>query len=128
MRATGDLVQYAYGDGNDTIVGFNESDTLTITSASYTTELDGDDVIVRVYEGSIRLVGANGKNLNINKTGSTEIITLTEDDDELNNYLGNVTIYSGAGNDTISLGYANLIQYKSGDGNDLIQVSAQMTL
>ena len=67
-------------------------------------------------------------NLNINKTGSTEIITLTEDDDELNNYLGNVTIYSGAGNDTISLGYANLIQYKSGDGNDLIQVSAQMTL
>ena len=32
-----------------------------------------------------------------------------------------VTINGGKGNDTISLGYANLIQYKSGDGKDLIQ-------
>ena len=121
LRATSGLVQYSSGDGNDTIIGFNESDTLTITGDSYTTELDGNDVIVRVGEGSVRLVGAKGKDLKINKIDSTEIITLTEDDDELYNYLGNVTIYGYAGKDYIYNLEGENVTIDAGAGDDHIR-------
>ena len=48
-----DVIQYATGDGNDTIVGFDEDDTLHITSGTYSTTKSGDDFIVNVGSGSI---------------------------------------------------------------------------
>ena len=158
LGAVGNLIEYASGDGMDTILGFNESDTLTISGGSYSTQASGSDVLVKVGKGSILLKDAKGKALNINDTKTTDIITLSDGSDNLSSNLegvkiqalggndsvdnsasniiinggngndsisnsgSNVTIDGGKGNDTLSLGYTNnLIQYTSGDGNDLIQ-------
>ena len=59
--AQNNLIQYTSGDGNDSIVGFNETSTLKIgdgTKDTYSTHLSGDNVIVSVGEGQITLAGA----------------------------------------------------------------------
>ena len=54
------LYKYAAGDGNDTIVGFNNLSTLQIGGGygTYATQQSGNDVIVYVGDGSIVLTGA----------------------------------------------------------------------
>ena len=54
------LIKYSEGDGNDVIDGFNETSTLSIGdgTGTYSTEIDGDDIIVTVGDGSITLRGA----------------------------------------------------------------------
>ena len=122
LRATNHLVEYKAGDGNDTIFGFNESDTLTITGGSYSTQESGNDVLVKVGKGQILLVGAKGKELNINKSPNPEIITLTDADDTLRNNFAYVTINGGKGNDSIVNAYHGVgNNYLSGGaGNDTI--------
>ncbi|MBR6013265.1 MAG: calcium-binding protein [Selenomonadaceae bacterium] len=68
------VVQYANGDGNDTIRGFNETDTLKIISGSYSVSVNSDiDVIIKVGKGSITLKNAAGQNIYItNEKGKTE--------------------------------------------------------
>ena len=95
------MIRYASGDGNDTIRGFNESDTLTITGGSYTTQTSGNDVIVKVGSGNILLQDAKGKSLNINKTGTNKFITLNEDNYTFLNKINGATLNGGAGNDRI---------------------------
>ena len=130
------------GDGNDTIHGFNESDTLTITGGSYSTQTSGSDVIVTVGKGKIRLIGAKGKSLNTNKDARTKVITLTEGDDRFYNNLRavtinagagddsisnaerNVTITGGAGNDDIHNSYGDNVTINAGAGNDFISLSS----
>lgn len=51
-------IRYAKGDGNDSIVGFNETSTLRISDANYSTAKSGNDIIVTVSEGQITLKGA----------------------------------------------------------------------
>ena len=143
--AENNLIQYKSGEGNDTITGFNEDDTLSI-SGSYSTQESGADLLVKVGEGTITLKDVRTTTETININGETieleKNITLTDGDDSVNNSRDNVTINAlggndiisnssnevtidgGAGNDTISLGYltyGNLIKYTEGDGNDLIQ-------
>lgn len=59
---SGDYVLFTYteGDGDDIIYGFNETSTLRIGDGTdtFSTELDGDDVIVTVGDSTITLVGA----------------------------------------------------------------------
>ena len=54
------LFQYATGDGNDLIEGFNETSTLQICggNGTYSSQVSGDDIIVTVVDGKITLVGA----------------------------------------------------------------------
>lgn len=59
------FVGYTQGDGNDTIVGFNEDDTLKV-SVDYTTDTIGNDVIVYVDSSTITLKDFAGKTLNTN--------------------------------------------------------------
>ncbi|MBR1396530.1 MAG: calcium-binding protein, partial [Selenomonadaceae bacterium] len=60
------LIQYTNGDGNDTIYGYDETDTIKITDgSSYTTQVSGNDVIVNVGGGSMRLIDVKDKTLNI---------------------------------------------------------------
>ena len=59
------LIQYKSGDGNDTIVGFNSSDTLQITKGSYKVTTKGNDVIVKVGKGKIILKYAKGIEISI---------------------------------------------------------------
>ena len=52
------LVAYNTGDGRDTVWGFNTSDTLEIGggSGTYSTSTEGNDLLVNVGNGSVRLI------------------------------------------------------------------------
>lgn len=67
----GNVYQYAKGDGNDTIIGFNESDTLQITGGVYSKTLSGNDTVIKVGSNSITLKDTKNKNLNIKGTLDT---------------------------------------------------------
>ena len=81
------VLQYAEGDGNDVVVdsaGFGTPVmNLSIVKGSYTVNDDGNDLLVRVGNGSIRFVGMAGKTININEnpeagtTNPTSPVTLT---------------------------------------------------
>ena len=120
LKVTGNLIEYASGDGNDTILGFNESDTLSISADTYSTKTSGSDVIVKVGKNKIRLVGAKGKALNINETKTPEVITLTEGDDTLTNYFDNVSINALGGKDSLRNFLGNKVTIEAGAGNDYI--------
>lgn len=72
------VLEYADGDGNDTITGFNADDTLRIVEGEYSTARseDGNDFIVNVGDGSItfkdvadvaiNVVGADGMRQRLN--------------------------------------------------------------
>ena len=114
------MIKYASGDGNDTIYGFNETDVLSITSGTYSTQTSGNDVIVKVGESKILLVDAKSKSLNINEENDTNLITLTDTDDMLRNCLFNVTINAGAGNDSIT-NFGSNVNINGGAGNDSVE-------
>lgn len=57
----GRIFEYAKGDGNDTIYGFNSDDTLNITKGNYKVSTKNNDVIVKVGTGKIILKDAVGK-------------------------------------------------------------------
>lgn len=137
--AKDNLIVYRAGNGNDSILGFDDNDTLSIAGDSYSTTKSGNDVILTVDTGKVTLKGAaNLSTLNVNgslKGASTEradklqniISGVTIDalggNDTISNTGSNVTIYGGTGNDLISLNSAaknNLIVYRAGDGNDSI--------
>ena len=52
------FIEYRAGDGNDTIIGFNETSTLDIANSSYSTQINDSDIIVTVGENAITLAGA----------------------------------------------------------------------
>ena len=112
------VVEYATGDGNDTIVGFDENDTLHITSGTYSTTKSGNDVIVKVGSGSIRLKNvssdmpiavrdANGQtrviNYDIYNYASTTTVSGTSKADKIFNAGDDVTISAEAGNELLRL-------------------------
>ena len=137
------IVQYAEGDGNDTISTFSATDTLQITSGNISgAELVGNNVVITVGSGTITLVEANNININIldadgvlNQTifsgGSSEntivndtLIAGTDGDDYLINDSGkNVTITGLNGNDTIeNTGDSSIID--AGDGDNVVSIAA----
>ena len=127
-NVTGQIIGYNSGDGNDYIIGYDESDKLLINS-NYSMTRGGEHISIKVGEGSILLMGANGKIININGkkivTGnnqSEEIDTINSseviippdlsaylrnirgslENDNIKNYsYNNITINTRAGNDTI---------------------------
>ena len=136
------MFTYNAGDGNDSIVGFNETSMLKILGDSYSTAKSGSDVVVTVGDGKITLKGATDlKTLNI--TDDEQITFILNCDDSsaaavtLSSYViigdasnrtkaieivGNSldnSIRGGAGNDTLTGGDgADLFIY--GAGNDVI--------
>ncbi|MBR6888625.1 MAG: hypothetical protein IKN16_09305 [Selenomonadaceae bacterium] len=139
------VIKYKTGDGNDTINGYNETDTLKI-SGDYSTQTSGfSDVLINVGSGSILLKYASGKKININKTSETvgklneEIITYTlpsdlgtaqhlisgtSGDDKLYNTESNAIIAGGAGNDLIYIGRSGGNTISGGVGNDTIKLGS----
>jgi len=72
------LIIYAAGDGNDWIQGFNETSTLSVGGAPYSSRQSGDDLILTVGDGSITL--GNASTLDANIIGTSTTLTLTNDD------------------------------------------------
>lgn len=66
------VVQYASGDGKDTIRGFNSDDTLQITSGTYSAASNSDNnVIIKVGKGSITLLNATDQDIFITGADGT---------------------------------------------------------
>ena len=129
------IYQYANGNGDDIIQGYISNDTIQITSGTIDKSLkSGNDVILNIGSGSITLKEALGKNINlINGSGSkitvqsvvsnsnnNTLISGTYENDSITNSGNYVTINGGLGDDTVEGGSYRLIQYASGDGNDII--------
>ena len=144
------IFQYLNGDGNDIIYN-GAANTLVIADADFDTAVseDGYNVVVTVKDdtgnntGTIILAGAASIGANIqspyrtvetrtydggriitNYTADTLLAGTSNSDSVYNASAGeDVTIATGAGNDTVSLSsYArnNIIQHFNGDGNDVI--------
>lgn len=76
------MIIYNEGDGNDVIYNFNDNDTLSIASGTYSSKKSGNDLVVTVGKGQITLVGASG-NFSLNIKGAkseTALKTVTNSD------------------------------------------------
>lgn len=144
------LYLYAEGDGNDVIYNYNNSSVVSITSGSFDTSTIGNDVLIKVGEGTITLVGAKGKYINVypkNFTTGDDVyfnyaenarLSALDGNDYIVNYSKNVTVDGGADNDKIyTHGYSSInggadndtlyagLSYNTvngGSGNDSIKV------
>ena len=68
------LIQYAEGDGNDVVInekGRQSNFTLSITKGSYTQAIDGNDLLVKVGNGSVRFKDMANTKVNIEGTAGT---------------------------------------------------------
>lgn len=64
--------EFGAGEGKDTVVGFNDGDTIQITSGSYKTSKSGSDVVVKVGSSTLTLKDAVGKKINfVSESGET---------------------------------------------------------
>ena len=68
-------MQYANGDGNDTVKGWNNGNTLYITGGSYTRSTVGSDVFIKVGSGSIKIEQGKYKTINIKGTQTSKTTT-----------------------------------------------------
>ncbi|MBR4903490.1 MAG: calcium-binding protein [Selenomonadaceae bacterium] len=140
--SNGVLFQYVSGDGNDSIKGFTEKDTLSISGSDYTSQISGNDILINVVNSKITLDGAASlKNLNIGTlSGGLTVLTVTDKTKSpvtissaiktvnaskrtkavkiTGNKLAN-SIKGGSANDTIDGGNGNDTIY-GGKGNDYI--------
>lgn len=129
-NSNGVLYRYAYGDGLDTIEGYNSNDTITVTGASsYETVTSGDNLIVKVNgANAMILVNAKGKTVNINPSAvinnynDNSLVSGSASNDTINNYGSTVTVNALGGNDYIysSKGYVTI---DGGSGNDTVDIS-----
>ena len=65
------VIEYANGDGKDTIYGYNSTDTIHITNSSYSTVNSGNDVIIKVGTGSITIKNSKDTKISIKGTVSS---------------------------------------------------------
>ena len=131
------VYQYAIGDGADVIIGFNSTDTLHITSGSYTTTKSGNDLIVNVNSGSVKLqdIYLNEYNKIHIKDADGNIVTLndwsimsgTSGADSIYNLDSNITISGLGGNDTIE-NYGTKVSIVTGNGDDSIFSNSNATI
>ena len=114
------LIEYASGDGNDTIYGFKANDTLSIEGGEYSRETSGDDVIYTVGNGKITLVGAANQAMSIVNDKDDTLLTGTTYADSIVNSGANVTINALAGNDSINNAEGKNVSINAGAGKDKI--------
>ena len=61
------VLRYKAGDGNDYVFGYDKNDTIQIVNSEYATKKSGQDVVITIGKGSVTLISAKGKKLNIEK-------------------------------------------------------------
>lgn len=114
------LIEYVEDDGDDTIYGYNLTDTIKLTSGSIINSLiSGDDLILNFSGGSIHLVNTSTANIEGTFIDSTTTEG-TSGNDLLSNDDSNVTLNGYGGNDTIYNSGENVL-INAGDGNNKIR-------
>ena len=117
------LIQYTSGDGYDTVEGFKGTDRLQIGggTGTYSTQMSGTDIVVKVGSGAITLVDAATLSA-VNIAGEYKPplnVEGTSGADTINNTLSGATINALDGNDLIvNSGYH--VSIEAGAGNDFI--------
>ena len=138
------LIQYSAGDGKDVVEGISSNDLIHITSGSYSTKINGDDLVVRVGTGAltlknaaamqIRIKNSAGKISTINPSGafyirnnvSDTILTGSGKSDTIYNGASNVTVNEETGNNIIRNDFGGTsTEINAGGGDDTIFNSAQ---
>ena len=95
------VIEYATGDGNDTISGLNSSDTLSISANEFSYAVSGKDVILTIGTGSIKFVNAaNISSININDA-QNKFVILNESDNTYDNFVESAIIRALGGDDYI---------------------------
>lgn len=113
------LIQYSLGDGNDTILDIASTDLIHITNGSYSTQVSGNDLIIKVGEDSITLKDAAGRKLQI-KNASGEIETVNPNGIVYYcNNTANTQILGSSHADTI-YNVAPKVTIETGEGNNVI--------
>ncbi len=120
------LFKYSSGDGNDTIKGFNPTSTLKIGdgTGTYSTQTSGNDVLINVGKGVIKLenVYATTNRIHINNDTidfELKTVNLNDGNDSISNYDTLVKINGGSGNDSI-YNYAKYVVINGNAGADSI--------
>ena len=143
-NGTNVVFNYASGDGNDKISGFNATSTLSIAGGNFSTTKSSKNIIVTVGKGKVTLTGAASlKKLNIVAADSTradlndkskaaltlasaiktaDASTRTKAIQITGNKLANV-IYGGKGDDSL-LGGAGKDTLSGGKGDDYLNGGA----
>ena len=135
IRTKGSYVNVDGGEGSDYIYSYIKSENVTLTGGAgndriynYGAEAlvnggDDDDFIINGNKGTGSALNGGAGDDKIRNAGASDVmISGGAGDDSLCSSNGkNVTINAGTGDDTIRVttGY-NLIQYASGDGDDVI--------
>lgn len=121
------LFKYSSGDGNDTIEGFDEDDTLQLVKGTVdSVSSNGVDIVLTVGKNSItftdtawlerlNIVDAKGKLIDI---GIIDIQG-TDGDDNISTNVSNKVIRAGKGKDTIS-NSGDKVTIEGGDGDKTI--------
>ena len=122
------VYQFGTGDGKDTVVGFNDGDTVQITEGNYTSKKSGKNVIVSIGTDKLTLRDAADKTINFitsSDVTSASNSSLAKDirggtgNDSLWGGKGNDSLYGGAGDDTFiyttNEGTNTIFDYSSGD-------------
>ena len=143
LEGTGHVIQYANGDGHDTIEGWNEDNILSITSgaaATSTSVNSAGDYVLKIGSGSITFKGlAADTNIKVYKDG-TEVsgglsvpkeLIGTSGNDTLRNTIEGYFIDAKSGNDAIISGIneagtdapADNVTIDAGAGHDTIAVA-----
>ncbi len=113
------VIEYANGDGDDTIYGFNPSDTLRLTGGTITgSVISGDDLILKIGTGSIKLLNTRSVNLGTTIFNPTTSNEGTSGHDFLTNFSDNATVNGNGGDDKIAnRGTKVLINTGEGDNS-----------
>ena len=136
LGGSGNVLQYASGDGSDAVYNFTAADTLEITGGSYSTVASGENLIVSIGEGQITLAGASSLSA-VNIVGEYEsatggggedtapadftAISLTAGNDSYANSDTRVEIFALAGNDTVSNTELSSVAIYGGSGDDYLR-------
>ena len=113
-----------YENGNDSIYGYVNNDTILLGNVDYYHSLNGNDVVISVVgSGTITIVDATDTEINI----SGGNIAFTDDNDSYKNNASDTVLNLLAGNDTIS-NYATNVTINGGEGSDVISNSASSVI
>ena len=124
VRSEEVVVEYAAGDGNDSISGFNSTDTIKIADIEYTPEIVGNDIILTVGDDSITFLGSASiayDFLSYIDGYWSGLIVINDNNYQhtFENNMAGVTLQARSGNNTISNGLdGHYVGIESGNGDD----------